>query len=158
MRNFSQVDVFSSEPLLGNPVAVVHDADGISDEDMAAFARWTNLSETTFLLTPTSDIFLGWTSGPEGRAFYWRQLRDMKFSPDLSLMEEPGLRAYAGVCGRALARSHARAGNRVAIAAYLGSGSQFSDAVADFAMAYADQAESDYAELQRARADGRLPS
>ena len=55
MRNFSQVDVFSSEPLLGNPVAVVHDADGISDEDMAAFARWTNLSETTFLLTPTSD-------------------------------------------------------------------------------------------------------
>jgi len=55
MRNFSQVDVFSSEPLLGNPVAVVHDADGISDEDMAAFARWTNLSETTFLLTPTTD-------------------------------------------------------------------------------------------------------
>jgi PhzF family phenazine biosynthesis protein len=55
MRNFSQVDVFSSEPLLDNPVAVVHDADGISDEDMAAFARWTNLSETTFLLTPTSD-------------------------------------------------------------------------------------------------------
>ena len=55
MRNFSQVDVFSSEPLLGNPVAVVHDADGISNEDMAAFARWTNLSETTFLLTPTTD-------------------------------------------------------------------------------------------------------
>ena len=55
MRNFSQVDVFSSEPLLGNPVAVVHDADGIADEDMAAFARWTNLSETTFLLTPTTD-------------------------------------------------------------------------------------------------------
>ena len=55
MRNFSQVDVFSSEPLLGNPVAVVHDADGISEEDMAAFARWTNLSETTFLLTPTTD-------------------------------------------------------------------------------------------------------
>ncbi|MFC7496320.1 MULTISPECIES: PhzF family phenazine biosynthesis protein [unclassified Nocardioides] len=50
---FSQVDVFSSEPLLGNPVAVVHDADGVSDEQMAAFARWTNLSETTFLLPPT---------------------------------------------------------------------------------------------------------
>jgi PhzF family phenazine biosynthesis protein len=55
MRTFSQVDVFSSEALLGNPVAVVHDADGISEEDMAAFARWTNLSETTFLLTPTTD-------------------------------------------------------------------------------------------------------
>lgn len=50
---FSQVDVFSSEPLRGNPVAVVHDADGLSDEQMAAFARWTNLSETTFLLQPT---------------------------------------------------------------------------------------------------------
>lgn len=53
MRRFSQVDVFSSQPLLGNPVAVVHDADGVSDADMAAFARWTNLSETTFLLAPT---------------------------------------------------------------------------------------------------------
>ncbi len=50
---FSQVDVFSAEPLRGNPVAVVHDADGLSDEQMAAFARWTNLSETTFLLRPT---------------------------------------------------------------------------------------------------------
>jgi PhzF family phenazine biosynthesis protein len=52
-RRFSQVDVFTSEPYLGNPVAVVHDADGLTDEQMAAFARWTNLSETTFLLTPT---------------------------------------------------------------------------------------------------------
>lgn len=50
---FRQVDVFSAEPLLGNPVAVVHDADGLSDAQMAAFARWTNLSETTFLLAPT---------------------------------------------------------------------------------------------------------
>src|SRR3954453_1131557 len=50
---FSQVDVFSSEPLRGNPVAVVHGADGLTDEEMGAFARWTNLSETTFLLDPT---------------------------------------------------------------------------------------------------------
>ena len=66
---FSQVDVFSSEPLLGNPVAVVHDADGLTDEQMAAFARWTNLSETTFLLTPTdpgADYRLRiWTPGGE---------------------------------------------------------------------------------------------
>ena len=66
---FSQVDVFSSEPLLGNPVAVVHDADGVSDEEMAGFARWTNLSETTFLLTPTvagADYRLRiWTPGGE---------------------------------------------------------------------------------------------
>jgi PhzF family phenazine biosynthesis protein len=53
MRDFRQVDVFSSEPLRGNPVAVVHGADGLTDEQMAAFARWTNLSETTFLLEPT---------------------------------------------------------------------------------------------------------
>ncbi|WP_328529978.1 PhzF family phenazine biosynthesis protein [Nocardioides sp. NBC_00368] len=50
---FRQVDVFTDEPLLGNPVAVVHGADGLTDEQMAAFARWTNLSETTFLLSPT---------------------------------------------------------------------------------------------------------
>jgi PhzF family phenazine biosynthesis protein len=53
MLPFSQVDVFSSEPLMGNPVAVVHDADGVSDEEMRRFAHWTNLSETTFLLPPT---------------------------------------------------------------------------------------------------------
>jgi PhzF family phenazine biosynthesis protein len=66
---FSQVDVFSSEPLLGNPVAVVHEASGVSDETMAAFARWTNLSETTFLLPPTdpaADYRLRiWTPGGE---------------------------------------------------------------------------------------------
>jgi PhzF family phenazine biosynthesis protein len=55
MRSFRQVDVFSSEPFRGNPVAVVHDADGLSDEEMAGFASWTNLSETTFLLPPTTD-------------------------------------------------------------------------------------------------------
>src|ERR1700754_1502463 len=67
MRAFSQVDVFSAEPLLGNPVAVVHDADGVTDDQMAAFARWTNLSETTFLLPPTdpgADSGLG--IGPRG--------------------------------------------------------------------------------------------
>lgn len=56
MRAFTQVDVFTDELMYGNPVAVVHDADGISDDDMAAFARWTNLSETTFLLKPTHDF------------------------------------------------------------------------------------------------------
>ncbi|HYG93960.1 MAG TPA: PhzF family phenazine biosynthesis isomerase, partial [Nocardioides sp.] len=53
MRAFRQVDVFSSEPLRGNPVAVVHGAEGVGDDEMQAFARWTNLSETTFLLPPT---------------------------------------------------------------------------------------------------------
>lgn len=69
MRRFSQVNVFSAEPLLGNPVAVVHDADGLTDDEMARFARWTNLSETTFLLEPTvsdADYRLRiWTPGGE---------------------------------------------------------------------------------------------
>lgn len=69
MLPFRQVDVFSSEPLLGNPVAVVHDADGLDDEAMARFARWTNLSETTFVLRPTdptADYRLRiWTPGGE---------------------------------------------------------------------------------------------
>ncbi|MEI5674879.1 MULTISPECIES: PhzF family phenazine biosynthesis protein [unclassified Nocardioides] len=69
MLPFRQVDVFSAAPLLGNPVAVVHDADGLDDEAMAAFARWTNLSETTFLLAPTmpgADYRLRiWTPGGE---------------------------------------------------------------------------------------------
>src|SRR3954469_9361259 len=66
---FSQVDVFSAQPLLGNPVAVVHHAAGVTDDQMAAFARWTNLSETTFLLPPTdpaADYRLRiWTPGGE---------------------------------------------------------------------------------------------
>ncbi|WP_244928709.1 PhzF family phenazine biosynthesis protein [Nocardioides sp. W7] len=69
MLSFRQVDVFSAAPLLGNPVAVVHDADGLDDETMARFARWTNLSETTFLLTPSTpraDYRLRiWTPGGE---------------------------------------------------------------------------------------------
>src|ERR1700761_6626001 len=54
-RQFRQVDVFAEEPFAGNPVAVVHGADGLADEEMRLFARWTNLSETTFLLPPTDD-------------------------------------------------------------------------------------------------------
>jgi PhzF family phenazine biosynthesis protein len=93
---FSQVDVFSSEPLLGNPVAVVHDADGVTDEQMAAFARWTNLSETTFLLRPTdpaADYRLRiWTPGGElpfaghptlGSAHAWLEAGGVPASADV---------------------------------------------------------------------------
>ena len=69
MLSFRQVDVFSATPWLGNPLAVVHDADGLSDEEMARFARWTNLSETTFLCAPTDDRadyrVRIWTTGGE---------------------------------------------------------------------------------------------
>lgn len=100
MLPFRQVDVFSSEPLLGNPVAVVHDADALSDADMAAFARWTNLSETTFLLRPTTpdaDYRLRiWTPGGElpfaghptlGSAHAWLEAGGSPASDDVVVQE-----------------------------------------------------------------------
>ncbi|MEU9702601.1 DUF2252 domain-containing protein [Streptomyces sp. NPDC047981] len=99
------------------------------------------------LTQAASDIFLGWMTGPEKRHFYWRQLRDMKGSAEVEAMSPAMLRAYAGLCGRALARAHARSGDRIAIAAYLGSSGVFDQAVADFAMRYTDQNADDYAAL-----------
>jgi len=100
MLRFSQVDVFSPEPLLGNPVAVVHDADDLSDDDMARFARWTNLSETTFLLSPTradADYRLRiWTPGGElpfaghptlGSAHAWLEAGGVPGDPDELVQE-----------------------------------------------------------------------
>ncbi|MDO9456292.1 PhzF family phenazine biosynthesis protein [Nocardioides sp.] len=102
MLPFRQVDVFSAEPLLGNPVAVVHDADALDDEQMAAFARWTNLSETTFLLAPTSpdaDYRVRiWTPGGElpfaghptlGSAHAWLEAGGVPASPERVVQECP---------------------------------------------------------------------
>ncbi|WP_030325478.1 DUF2252 domain-containing protein [Streptomyces sp. NRRL B-3229] len=108
------------------------------------------------LLQAASDIFLGWMSGPQGRAFYWRQLRDMKGSADVLGMSPSDLTAYAGLCGTTLARAHARSGDRVAIAAYLGGADTFDQAVADFALAYATQTAKDHATLTAAIAAGVL--
>ncbi|KUO23123.1 DUF2252 domain-containing protein [Streptomyces dysideae] len=106
------------------------------------------------LLQAASDIFLGWMTGPQGRAFYWRQLRDMKASADIAGMTPPELRRYAHLCGTALARAHARSGDRIAIAAYLGGADTFERAVADFALAYAAQTTADHAALCAAVAAG----
>jgi hypothetical protein len=101
-----------------------------------------------------SDIFLGWqrTTGLDGeyRDFYVRQLRDWKFSFPIETMAPEGLQIYAAVCGATLARAHARSGDRIAIAAYLGSSDVFDRAIADFASAYADQNERDYNALAEA--------
>lgn len=98
-----------------------------------------------------SDIFLSWqrSMGLDGieHDFYVRQLWDWKASIDLSTMSESGLHAYTRACGWSLARSHARLGDRLAIAAYLGKGSAFDRAIADFSAAYADQNELDYQRL-----------
>ncbi|MGW6063015.1 DUF2252 domain-containing protein [Streptomyces sp. NPDC055189] len=106
------------------------------------------------LLQAASDIFLGWMTGPRGRAFYWRQLRDMKGSADVEAMSAGELRSYAGLCGTALARAHARSGDRIAIAAYLGGSDTFDRAVADFALRYAVQNDRDHAALTEAIASG----
>ncbi|GAA3398881.1 DUF2252 domain-containing protein [Streptomyces roseoviridis] len=110
------------------------------------------------LVQAAGDIFLGWMTGPEQRHFYWRQLRDMKGSADVETMSPAMLRAYARLCGRALARAHARSGDRIAIAGYLGSSDVFDRAIADFALRYAAQNADDYAALTAAIAAGMVPA
>ncbi|MFJ9820278.1 DUF2252 domain-containing protein [Streptomyces sp. NPDC101151] len=99
------------------------------------------------LLQSAADIFLGWMNGPQGRAFYWRQLRDTKGSVEVVGMDPADLLAYARLCGATLARAHARSGDRIAIAAYLGTADTFDRAVADFALLYADRTAADHAAL-----------
>jgi uncharacterized protein (DUF2252 family) len=108
------------------------------------------------LMQAASDIFLGWFRGTEGRDFYWRQLKDMKGSADVEGMTPYELVIYAGLCGWTLARAHARSGDRVQIAGYLGKSERFDRAIADFAKGYADQTERDHAALCAAVKSGRV--
>ena len=110
------------------------------------------------LMQATPDIFLGWTRGPAGNDFYFRQLWDMKGSVDITTLKPPGLGFYGGLCARSLARAHARSGDSVAIAAYLGTSDTFDGAIADFSEAYADQNERDHAAFVKAIADGKIKS
>ena len=109
------------------------------------------------LMQAASDIFLGWTKGTEtGRHLYWRQLRDMKGSAAVETLGPPMLTFYGGICGQTLARAHARSGDPVAIAAYLGKKDRFDRSITDFAERYADQNEQDYQAFAEAVRDGRL--
>jgi uncharacterized protein (DUF2252 family) len=108
------------------------------------------------LMQAASDIFLGWMSGPNGRHFYWRQLRDMKGSAELETFTASDFMMYGSMCGWALARAHARAGDPVEIAAYLGASDGFDKAIASFAEAYANQTERDYKALMTAIKTGRI--
>jgi uncharacterized protein (DUF2252 family) len=110
------------------------------------------------LMQASSDIFLGWATGQEGRYFYVRQLRDMKGSADVAEMGKTELRAYAELCGQTLARAHARSGDRVAISAYLGNGDSFDRAMGRWALAYADQTREDHKVLLKAIKTGRVRS
>jgi uncharacterized protein (DUF2252 family) len=110
------------------------------------------------LLQAASDIFLGWTQAklPAPHYFYWRQLRDMKGSAEVESMAPVGLGFYAGICGWTLARAHARSGDPVAIAAYLGKGDTFDRSIGDFSERYADQNERDHQAFAKAVRSGRL--
>jgi hypothetical protein len=111
------------------------------------------------LMQAAGDIFLGWErfswQGNE-RDFYIRQLRDWKGSADINGMTPAGMELWGAMCGWTLARSHARSGDRIAIASYLGKSDAFDRAVATFSVAYADQNERDYSALQDAIQSGRL--
>lgn len=109
------------------------------------------------MMQAASDIFLGWTRGvQQDRYLYWRQLRDMKGSAIIEAMKPLGMEFYAGACGWTLARAHARSGDPIAIAAYLGKSAKFEAAVTDFAQRYADQNERDYEAFAEAVKSGRL--
>ncbi|MGB3097857.1 MAG: DUF2252 domain-containing protein [Solirubrobacterales bacterium] len=109
------------------------------------------------LMQSFGDIFLGWSSDKlDQRDYYWRQLKDMKASADIEAMGHKELTGYAGLCGLTLARSHARSGDEVAIAAYLGKSDSFTEALTRFAEAYADQTEADYQAFLQATHSGRL--
>jgi uncharacterized protein (DUF2252 family) len=113
------------------------------------------------LMQAVSDIFLGWVRVPAGldgkqRDFYGRQLRDWKGSAEVEQMVPKGMAKYGRLCGWTLARAHARSGDRVAIAAYLGKGPTFDRAIVEFSHAYSEQNKQDYEALQKAVASGRI--
>lgn len=98
----------------------------------------------------------GTYASPERDHYYWRQLRDMKGSAEVGLLSPERLQLYGAICGGVLARAHARAGDRITIAAYLGKSERFDEAVAAFAEQYADQTERDHAALLTAVQAGRV--
>ncbi|MCG2798026.1 MAG: DUF2252 domain-containing protein [Cellulomonas sp.] len=111
------------------------------------------------LMQASSDIFLGWTrsgDGSDGIDYYVRQLRDWKGSIDIEQMMPGGMAAYARLCGWTLARAHARSGDRVALAAYLGGKDTFERALGEFALGYADRNERDHGLLVQAVQEGRV--
>jgi uncharacterized protein (DUF2252 family) len=108
------------------------------------------------LMQPSSDLFLGWVTGPTGNQFYVRQLRDAKIKPLVETFDAELLRIFAKACGWSLARAHAKASDACMASGYLGTSDQFDEAMGDFALAYADQTERDHAALKAAVRKGRV--
>lgn len=138
------------------PVAHVDDAQG--GDTPANQGR--RVVDGQRMMQAAGDPFLGWTRGGERAPFdfYVRQLRDMKGSFDLDTLTGGDLVVYGQLCGAVLARAHARAGDAASISGYLGDSEEFDDAVATFAMAYADRTESDHSALLAAAASGTIPT
>ena len=108
------------------------------------------------MMQSASDMFLGWTEGEQGRHFYIRQLKDMKIKPMVEVFTPSVMRQYAEICGWTLAHAHARSGEPTKISGYLGKGDKFDKAIAEFAIAYADQCERDHEVLMHAVRAGKL--
>jgi uncharacterized protein (DUF2252 family) len=110
------------------------------------------------IMQSASDIFLGWFTGtgPGKRQFYVRQLRDAKVAPQIELMKAPNLLGYATACGMTLANAHARSGDAAVLSGYMGKSTMLEDALAAYAMAYADQSEKDYEAFRSAARAGRV--
>jgi uncharacterized protein (DUF2252 family) len=140
----------------------VKEATGSVLEDHLPRSRFKHHGERVVrgqrMMQAASDIFLGWASGvvDVDRHYYWRQLRDMKGSAVVESMVPLGLGFYAQICGWTLARAHARSGDSVAIAEYLGNGGAFDRAITEFSERYADQNERDYQAFVGAIRSGRL--
>jgi uncharacterized protein (DUF2252 family) len=109
------------------------------------------------LMQVASDIFLGWATSPSGRHFYFRQLRDMKLSPEVEMYSSEILLEYAELCGWVLARAHAKAGGLAPeISGYLGKGDAFAKAISSYSAVYADQVERDFEKFTHACRSGKL--
>jgi len=138
------------------------EADASVLEAFNAPSPYTNHGERVVrgqrLLQAASDILLGFGVGPRGKDFYVRQLRDAKVKPVLENLPARNFRRFARTCGEVLARAHARSADAVVLAAYLGKGTTFDEAIGTFAYAYAKQTEADHAALQKAIKDRRLPA
>ena len=129
-------------------------------EPYAGPSRYKNQGERVVvgqrLLQSASDVFLGWTCDDQGHDYYFRQLRDMKMKVDFETMSKSDWLEYAELCGRVLARAHARTGDPGRIAGYLGKHDAFDQAIEKFAAAYADQTERDHAALLKAIRSGQI--
>jgi uncharacterized protein (DUF2252 family) len=110
------------------------------------------------MMQAASDVFLGWLTGPAGRQFYVRQLRDMKWSPEIAALAPKTMAGYAQLCGKTLARSHARSGDAVKIASYIGTSDTFDRSLLAFSERYAAQVNRDFAAFKAAIEAGILPS